>query len=172
MFKALPKVFQEMGPVIGNIVGAIFFLTVAFAALTSSVSVMEAIVSCFMDKFSMGRKKATSVVALISAFVGVIVCLGYNLLFFRVTLPNTPAGKSAQILDILDYIANYILMPVVAIATCIFLGWIVKPRTVTEEVKIGGYGFSREKLYVVMIKYVTPVLLTFLLLQALGIVKF
>ena len=172
MFVALPKVFQEMGPVIGNLVGAIFFLTVAFAALTSSVSVMEAIVSCFMDKFSMGRKKATILVTLISAAVGVIVCLGYNLLFFRVTLPNTPAGKSAQILDILDYIANYILMPVVAIATCIFIGWIVKPKTIAEEVMLGGYRFDRKKLYVVMIKYITPVLLTLLLLQALGVIKF
>ena len=172
MFVALPKVFREMGPVIGTIVGTVFFLTVAFAALTSSVSVMEAIVSCFMDKFSMARKKAVVVVTTIATAMGIIVCLGYNLLFFRAVLPNTPAGKSAQILDILDYIANYILMPVVAIATCIFIGWIVKPKTVAEEVKIGGYGFNREKLYVVMIKYVTPVLLTFLLLQALGIIKF
>ncbi|MBR4290882.1 MAG: sodium-dependent transporter [Oscillospiraceae bacterium] len=172
MFEALPKVFSEMGSVLGGIVGVIFFLTVAFAALTSSVSVMEAIVSCFMDKFSMGRKKAMLIVTLISAVVGVIVCLGYNLFFFRVTLPNTPVGKSAQILDILDYIANYILMPVVAIATCIFIGWIVKPGIVADEVKAGGYRFGREKLYVVMIKYITPVLLTLLLLQALGVIKF
>lgn len=172
MFVALPKVFSEMGSVAGTAVGALFFLTVAFAALTSSVSVMEAIVSCFMDKFGLERKKATIMVTLITAVVGVIVCLGYNLLFFRAVLPNTPAGKSAQILDILDYIANYVLMPVVAIATCIFIGWVVKPKTIAEEVKLGGYHFSREKLYVVMVKYITPVLLTFLLLQALGVVKF
>ena len=169
---ALPKVFSAMGSVLGGIVGILFFLTVAFAALTSSVSVMEAIVSCFVDKFHMERKKATIVVALITAVVGILVCLGYNALYFEAILPNTPAGKNAQILDILDYISNYVFMPVVAIATCVFIGWIVKPKTVIEEVTHGGFKFGREKLYVVMVKFITPVLLSLLLLQALGIIKF
>ena len=172
MFVALPKVFSAMGSVLGGLGGILFFLTVAFAALTSSVSVMEAIVSCFVDKFHMERKKATIVVALITAVVGILVCLGYNALYFEAILPNTPAGKNAQILDILDYISNYVFMPVVAIATCVFIGWIVKPKTVIEEVTHGGFKFGREKLYVVMVKFITPVLLSLLLLQALGIIKF
>ena len=172
MFVALPKVFNAMGPVIGTMIGIVFFVTVAFAALTSSVSVMEAIVSSVMDKFHMDRKKATLLVAAVTGVVGILVCLGYNVLYFEAILPNTPAGKNAQILDILDYISNYILMPVVSIATCIFIGWIVKPKTVIDEVKLGGHKFGREKLYVVMIKFITPILLTLLLLQALGLIKF
>ena len=172
MFVALPKVFAAMGPVLGTLVGILFFLTVAFAALTSSVSVMEAIVSSVMDKFHVERKKATLLVAATTGVVGILVCLGYNTLYFEAILPNTPAGKNAQILDILDYISNYILMPVVSIATCVFIGWIVKPKTVIEEVTHGGHKFGREKLYVVMIKFVTPVLLSLLLLQALGLIKF
>ena len=172
MFVALPKVFAAMGSVVGTIVGIIFFVTVAFAALTSSVSIMEALVSCLMDKFHMGRKKATLLVAAFGAVVGAVVCLGYNALYFEAILPNTPAGKNAQILDVLDYLSNYILMPVVSIATCIFIGWILKPKTIIDEVTFGGYKFGREKLYVVMIKFITPVLLTLLLLQALGLIKF
>ena len=172
MFVALPKVFSAMGSVLGSIVGIVFFVTVAFAALTSSVSVMEAIVACFVDKFHMERKKATIVVFLLTAVVGILVCLGYNALYFEAVLPNTPAGKNAQILDILDYISNYVFMPVVAIATCVFIGWIVKPKTVIEEVTHGGFKFGRQKLYVVMVKFVTPVLLFLLLLQALGLIKF
>ena len=171
MFVVLPKVFSQMGNVVGTLVGIVFFLTVAFAALTSSVSVMEAIVSSVMDKFHMERKKATLVVAAITAVVGVLVCLGYNALYFEAILPNTPAGKNAQILDILDYASNYILMPVVAIATCVFVGWVVKPKTVIEEVTHGGFKFGREKLYVVMAKFITPVMLTLLLLQALGVIR-
>ena len=171
MFVALPKVFNAMGPVIGTMVGIVFFVTVAFAALTSSVSVMEAIVSSVVDKFHMDRKKATLLVAAVTGVVGILVCLGYNVLYFEAILPNTPAGKNAQILDILDYISNYILMPVVSIATCIFIGWIVKPKAVIEEVTLGGHKFGREKLYVVMVKFITPVLLFLLLLQALGLVK-
>ena len=103
--------------------------------------------------------------------VGLVVCLGYNALYFEAVLPNTPAGKNAQILDILDYLSNYILMPVVAISTCIFIGWVVKPKTIIDEVTLGGHKFSRQKLYVVMVKFITPVLLTVLLLQALGLIK-
>ena len=172
MFRALPQVFGEMGPVVGTLVGVIFFLTVAFAALTSSVSVLEAIVSGAMDKFRLDRKKATVIVSLIALAMGIVVCLGYNLFFFRVTLPNTPAGKSAQILDILDYASNYILMPVVEIATCVLIGWIIKPQSVIEEVTMGKFKFSRERLYVVMVKFITPFMLFLLLLQALGILKF
>ena len=171
MFAVLPKVFGEMGPVLGTVVGTVFFLTVAFAALTSSVSVLEAIVSCAMDKFGWGRKKAVFTVLVLTAVMGIVVCLGYNVLYFEAILPNTPAGKNAQILDILDYISNYVLMPVVSIATCIFIGWVINPKTVIEEVTRNGEHFGREKLYVVMIRYIAPVLLLMLLLQAVGLLK-
>ena len=168
MFVALPKVFGEIGTVIGTVVGVLFFVTVAFAALTSSVSIMEAIVSCMMDKFRMDRKKAVIVVTAISLVLGLLVCLGYNVLYFDAALPN---GSVGQVLDIMDYISNYVLMPVVSIATCIYIGWLVKPRTIIDEVTRNGEKFSREKLYVIMVKFVTPVLLLLLLLQALGIIK-
>lgn len=167
MFVSLPKVFDAMGSM-GRIVGIVFFVTVAFAALTSSVSIMEAIVSSFMDKFHLERKKATLIVSLIAGIAGLIVCFGYNLLYFEVTLPN---GTVGQVLDVLDYISNYCLMPIISIATCIMIGWMVKPKTVIDEVTLGGHKFGREKLYVVMVKYITPVLLFFLFLQSLGILN-
>ena len=132
---------------------------------------MEAIDSCTMDKFGWDRKKAVIVVFALTAVVGIIVCLGYNVLYFEAVLPNTPAGKNAQVLDILDYISNYVLMPVVSIATCVFIGWVLQPKVIIEEITRNGEKFGREKLYVVMIKFVTPVLLMILLLQALGILK-
>ena len=171
MFQSLPKVFGAMGS-IGVVVGIVFFVTVAFAALTSSVSIMEAIVSSAMDKFHISRQKACIAVTLITLVMGLAVCLGYNLLYFEAVLPNTPAGKNAQILDILDYISNYVMMPVLSIGTCILVGWMIKPKAIIDEVTLGGYRFRRGKLYVVMVKFVTPLLLFFLLLQALGIIQF
>ena len=168
MFVALPKVFGSMGTVLGAVVGILFFLTVAFAALTSSVSIMEAVVSCVIDKFRWSRKKAVLAVAGLTAVLGTAVCLGYNVFKFEAILPN---GTKAQILDILDYISNFVLMPVVSIATCILIGWMVKPKTVIDEVTRNGERFGRKGLYVVMVKFVTPVLLLMLLLQALGILK-
>jgi NSS family neurotransmitter:Na+ symporter len=165
MFKALPKVFDAMGGV-GTVVGIAFFVMVFFAALTSSISIMEALVSSFMDKFHMNRKKATLANALIALVVGIIVCMGYTAFYFEASFGTVVAG---QILDVLDYISNSVLMPVVAIATCILVGWVIKPKAIIEEVTLGGVKFGREKLYVVMVKFVTPVMLAMLLLQSLGL---
>ena len=166
MFVSLPKIFNAMGS-IGNIVGVAFFVMVAFAALTSSISIMEAIVSSLMDCFHLTRKVATVITTLITLVLGVVVCLGYNVFYFELTLPN---GSPAQVLDVMDYISNSVLMPIVAIATCIMVGWFIKPKTIIDEVTYGGLKFGREKLYVVMVKYVTPVMLLFLLLQSLGLI--
>ena len=171
MFKSLPKVFGAMGG-IGVFIGIVFFVTVFFAALTSSVSILEAIVSSAMDKFGLTRQKATVIISVITLILGLAVCFGYNIFYFEAILPNTPAGSNCQVLDILDYISNYCLMPIVSIATCIAIGWIVKPKYVIDEITLGGAKFSRAKLYIVMVKVVTPILLLFLLLQALGILRF
>ncbi len=167
MFKSLPKVFEAMGAA-GGVIGALFFLMVAFAAVTSSVSVMEAIVSSIMDRFHFSRKKSTVLVTLYAILLGTVVCLGYNLLYFDLTLPN---GTVAQILDIMDYISNNCLMPLVALFTCVLVGWVVKPRTIIDEVTIGGYRFRRKTLYVVTIKIVAPILLFVLLLQSFGLFR-
>ena len=119
-----------------------------------------------MDGFHMARKKAVVAVAAITASLGVLVCLGYNVFYFELTLPN---GSVGQILDVMDYVSNYVFMPVVAIATCLLVGWVVKPKSIIEEVTHGGVKFGREKLYVVMVKFITPIMLTFLLLQSLGL---
>ena len=168
MFVSLPQVFAAMGRV-GNLVGCLFFAMVLFAALTSAVSVMEAVVSSFMDKFHISRVRAAAYETVIALVGGIVVCLGYNKWFFELKLPT---GTKGQILDIMDYISNNCLMPVVAIGTCILIGWVVKPKTVIEEAEKNGSRFGRKRLYIVMIKYVAPVLLLVVLLKSLGILTF
>lgn len=166
MFVSLPKVFAAMGP-IGNLIGFTFFLMVAFAAVTSSVSVMEAIVSSIMDAFHFSRKKSAAIVTIYATIVGIIVCLGYNSFYFELALPN---GTIGQILDIMDYISNAILMPFVALCTCILIGWVLKPQIIIDEVTQGKYKFGRKTLYVIIIRFVAPILLSILLLQSIGII--
>jgi len=165
MFVSLPKVFAAMGPA-GNVVGTVFFAMVLFAALTSGISIMEAVISSFMDRFHLSRKKATMAESLCALIIGVVVCLGYNLLYFELALPN---GTTGQVLDILDYISNYIMMPVIALATCILIGWILKPDSVISEVTKNGESFRRKGLYRIMIRYVSPVFIVVILLISLGI---
>ena len=165
MFISLPKVFAAMGG-FGRIIGILFFIMVTFAAVTSAVSVQEAVVSGLMDKWHMTRKTSAAVVTVYALILGVVVCLGYNIWYFELPLPN---GATAQILDVMDYISNNIFMPIVAICECILVGWILKPQTVIEEVTLNGEKFVRKNLYIAMVKVVAPLLLIVLLAQALGI---
>ena len=164
MFISLPKVFNQMGKV-GTVIGIVFFLMVIFAAVSSSVSIMEAIVASIMDKFKLSRKKSAVLVTVYAVVLGIIVCLGYIVFYFELKLPT---GAVGQILDIFDYVSNNILMPVVAILTCILIGWVAKPKTVIDEVTKNGEKFGRKYIYIGMVKVVAPVLLAILLLQALG----
>ena len=166
MFVSLPKIFAAMGKA-GDIIGTLFFAMVLFAAVTSGMSVLEAVVSSFIDKFGMSRRRATIIETVAAIIIGVIVCLGYNVLYFEIKLPN---GSTAQILDILDYISNFVLMPIVAIATCILVGWVLKPKSVIEESTKNGEKFGRKGLYIVMIKYIAPVLLVILFMISVGII--
>ncbi len=169
IFKALPTVFAEMG-IAGRVIGPVFFIMVAFAALTSSVSIMEAIVGAGMETFKTSRKKISLIIAVVAAAAAVVVCLGYNVLKFGITLPTGATGQN--LLDVLDYVSNNLLMPTISLLTCILIGWVVKPQWVIDEVESNGDKFKRKKLYIVMIKYIAPVLMLLLLLQSIGVFNF
>ncbi len=165
MFMSLPSTFADMAT--GRIIGAVFFILVLFAALTSSVSVMEAIVSCIMDKFKIKRAKACIGVFLVALIMGVPSSLG-----FGAWSHITPLGM--DLLTFFDYVSNSVIMPIVAFATCILVGWVLGTKVIKDEVTIGGYKFQREKMYEVMIKFVAPVILIGILvaytLDAFGII--
>ncbi|MBE5935633.1 MAG: sodium-dependent transporter [Lachnospiraceae bacterium] len=165
MFITLPKVFNSMN--LGSVIGLLFFILVLFAALTSSISLMETIVSIIHDKLHIGRKKATLIIAIFTCIVALPSSLG-----FGIWSGITPLGMS--FLDFFDFISNSILMPIVAMLTCFFIGFVIKTDAIAEEVKLNS-SFKREKLFVIMTKYIAPVLLLIILvssiLNALGIVK-
>lgn len=167
MFVSLPKVFQAMGGV-GTVVGLVFFVMVAFAALTSSVSVMETLVAGCMELFGASRKKVSLVITVISALAAVMICLGYNVFYFELPLPN---GQTGQLLDVMDYISNSFLMPLISLLTCVFVGWVVKPQWIAEEMELGGRRFGRKRLYSVMIRYVAPVIMAVLFFQSTGLIS-
>ncbi len=167
LFVSLPKIFAQMGK-IGTVVGCLFFIMILFAALTSSISILEAVVSSFIDEFKMSRKTAVIVETIIAGVIAVFVCLGYNKFYFEIKLPN---GSTAQLLDILDYVSNYLLMPLTAILTCILVGWVLKPKTILDEVTKNGEVLRRKGLYTIMIKFVAPIMLFILLLETSGLLN-
>lgn len=164
MFVSLPKVFEAMGTA-GGIIGILFFLMVAFAALTSCISVMETLVANCMELFCQSRQRMSLMIGVLAAAAAVVICLGYNVFYFELTLPN---GQSAQLLDLMDYISNSFLMPFISFLTCVFVGWVVKPAWIIEEMEASGHRFGRKKLYAFVIRYVAPVMMGVLFLESTG----
>ncbi len=158
MFVTLPKVFADAGP-LGLVFGGLFFLLVLFAALTSSVSLMETVVSIFQDKFHWGRKKTCGLVLVGCLILAAPSSLGYGALSWISIL-------GLSVLDFFDFITNSVIMPIVAFCTCVFVGYVVKTKTVVDEVKRSS-PFKREKLFVVMIKYVAPVCIVLILVSSI-----
>ena len=167
MFVVLPRVFNSLGTVVGTIVGALFFILVFFAALTSSISLMETVVSIVRDKLGWGRKATCIFVLVISIILGLPSSLGYSTLDF-ITLNGMP------VLDIFDFTTNSILMPIVALLTCFFIGFVIKPKTLSDEIAHNGK-FKSKILFEVVIKYIAPIFIILILvssiLDGLGIVK-
>ncbi len=166
MFITLPKVFASMK--FGGFIGTIFFILVFFAALTSAISLMETIVSIFCDKFHWGRKPTCIFVLILSILLGIPSSLGFGPLSFI-------SWMGMSVLDIMDFVSNSILMPIVALFTCIFIGFIIKPKAIADEVKVTDGTFKGEKLFTVMIKWIAPIFLIMILVSsianALGIFK-
>lgn len=168
MFITLPKVFDSITGIAGDIVGAAFFLLVLFAALTSSISLMETVVSIFRDKFGWGRKFTCIFVFVLCIVLGLPSSLGFGA-WSNITV----AGLT--FLDMFDFLSNSVLMPIVALLTCVFIGYVVKPQTLIDEIEVDGKEFKRKKLFTVMIKYIAPICIVLILvssvLDVLGIAK-
>ncbi len=149
MFVTLPQVFAGMGNA-AVILGFVFFLLVTFAALTSAISLTETCVSIISDGLKWSRRKSLIACILWVVLVGCFVNAGYNgLSDIRIF--------GMEILDFFDFISNSVLMPIVALLICVFVGWIITPKDLIEEIKLNS-PFRAEKAWVVMIKFLAPVL--------------
>ncbi len=165
MFISLPKVFAAMGKA-GVFMGILFFVAAIFATLTSCISVLESITANCMEIFHTERKKTVLVLAVIYLAASAVIALGYSVFYFEITLPN---GSAAQLLDVMDYISNSVMMPFIALLSAILIGWIKTPDYVIGEMERNGETFGRKAIYRVMIRYIAPLMMLVLFLQSTGI---
>lgn len=161
----LPKVFASLGA-IGNWVGMAFFLLVIFAAATSAISLYEACVAAICDVMKIDRKAATFFTGTLILFLSVFSALGYGAWAHIKVF-------GMQFLDFFDFITNSVLMPGVALVTCVFVGWILKPKAIIEECEVDGTKMQSRAFYSFMVRYLAPALMAALLVsevcRALGI---
>lgn len=159
MFITIPKVFASMG--LGTGIGIIFFLLVLFAAITSSIALTESAVSTFQDELHWSRKKSTIILGIIMIGLGTLSCLGYGPLS-NVTIIGM------QFLDFFDFLTNSVMMPIAAIAICIFVSRVVGLEKVEAEITKDGNSFKRKKIFNFMIQYLCPIFAFIILLSSIA----
>ena len=164
MFVMLPKVFNSMA--FSSVIAAVFFILVLLAALTSSISLLETLVAVLMDKFHMKRGTACITMFIIALLLAVPSSLGFGA-WSNITI------LGFDFLDFFDFISNSVLMPIAAFLTCLFVGYIIKPKVIVDEVESSGE-FKRKSLFLIMVKYIAPIcivaILVFSVLEGLGFI--
>ncbi len=158
MFQTLPQVFGTMNG--GNIIGLVFFLLVLLAALTSSISLMETIVSVVMEKFKVKRIPACLIVIAFSLVLGLVSVFGFNI------WSNVQPFGQDDLLTFFDFLSNNIMMPIVALLTCILIGYVAKTTYVEDEVQINS-PFKSKGMYRIMIKFVAPIFMVVIFLSSI-----
>ena len=165
MFITIPKVFESMG--MGTFIGAAFFIMVFFAALTSSISILETCVSTLTDELKWSRQRATLFMFFEAIALGVPCSLGFGAWDFI-----SIAGLS--ILDMMDFLASSILCPLCALLTCLLISRVVGIQKLVDEIKSSS-AFRGENVFRFCVTYLAPVILLLVLVSSvaatLGFIK-
>ena len=170
LFVTMQNVFDRMGAA-GPIFGILFYLLVVFAAISSSISLLEVIVAHFVDDARDAgkgdKRKPYSILAAIAAGVlCVLVCLdglGENGIAPATLLNIEASGWSDCWLNFFDCVAEGILMPLGALLMCICIGWELGPQIVDDECCLEGNRFKSKAFFNVCVKYITPIIMILIL---------
>jgi NSS family neurotransmitter:Na+ symporter len=152
IFQTLPVLFAETGPVIS----VPFFVLLVFAALSSAISLLEVVVSYFVDERGWSRTVASIIMGLTIYAIGILSATSALKIPFR--------GTDTGFLDIFDFISTNYMLPIGGLLTCLFIAWVVKGKVRTEEFASSGIMY---RLFVIILKYVTPIAVLVIILHGL-----
>lgn len=163
VFLTLPKVFQGLPA--GQLWATLFFILLTFAALTSSISLLEVPVAYLVEEKKLKRPVATMITTLFITFIG-----SFNTLSFGPLRDTRIFGMS--IFDTCDYLCSNILLPIGGILICIFAGWYLDKAILYSELSNNGrLKIHFFKLYTFILKYIAPICIFLILLNVIGILK-
>ena len=157
LFKTLPVLFADTGPVIA----VAFFVMVFWAALTSAISLLEVVVSYFVDERGWGRAKATAIMGGVIYLIGILSAITVIKVPFR--------GKDTGFFEIFDYVTTNWMLPVGGLLTCIFAAWVMNDITRKEEFGSKGFWY---RAFVLILKFITPLAVFITLLHGLELLPF
>ena len=162
VFISLPAVFYEMG-VLGNIFAVLFFISLAFAGLTSAVSLVEPMIEYFIQRFQWTRLKASLSMGLFFYIIGIIALLS-NIDGYKEFL----TFGEKNFFDWVDYITSAILLPLGGLIMAIFVGFIIDKEKI-ESIMKPQLGFAYSTWYF-SLRYITPIAMFIVILNLIGII--
>ncbi|SCX75552.1 sodium-dependent transporter [Alkaliphilus peptidifermentans] len=160
LFITLPAVFSQMP--LGSLFGVLFFVLVLFAALTSSISLLEVVVAYVVDEKKWNRKKASIVFGGLIFLMGIPSSLGIGVWEKVTIIPGL------DILDSVDFVASNILLPLGGLLLCIFIGWVWGLDNAYKEVTNDGkISFPMMKVWGFLVKWVAPIAIAIVFVQGI-----
>lgn len=164
IFITLPNVFQQaFTPVLGYIIGVLFYALLALAALTSTISMHEIGTAFFFEELHISRPKGAVIETIIAVMIGVVCSLSCG------AMDITVFGKS--FLNFCDYLTSNILLPLGSFFTCLLVGWVAPRKMVRDE--FTNWGTVSRRVYGIwlfLIRFVSPVCILVVFLHQMGIV--
>ncbi len=162
VFISLPAAFYEMG-ILGNIFAVLFFIALAFAGLTSSVSLVEPMVQYFIDRFGWSRLKSSLSMGFFFWFLGIFAILS-----------NIDGAKefltwgSKNFFDWVDYVTAAIMLPLGGLIMAVFVGFVI-PKSEVEKVVKPQLKWAYKPWYF-SLRYITPVAMFVVMLSLMGVI--
>lgn len=164
IFKTLPQVFATIP--LGTILSGLFFLLLAFAALSSAISLLEVLTAFMIDEKRFDRKKATAWMTVAVYIAGIPSALSYSI------LGNFKLLKGMEVLDSLDYIASNFMLPIGGLLIAIYTGHILDRRIARAEITEDGRGFlTIFTIWYFTIRYIAPIAVLLVFLTKTGVIK-
>lgn len=165
VFITLPAIFYQMGS-IGSFLAILFFIALAFAAVTSAVSILEPTVMYLVERKQMKRKKATYGVSLIFYLLGIVALLSNTTQFSEVL-----TFGSKNLFDWFDFISAAILMPLGGILIAIFVGYVLD-KELSRKVLVPFMGNRLYEVWLFVMRVIAPIAIFVVMLNEMGVIKF
>jgi NSS family neurotransmitter:Na+ symporter len=161
VFKVLPLAFATMPG--GRFVAIVFFVLLAFAALTSAISLLEVVVAFLIDQLKWKRRLATLLAGGVIYGLGIFSAFSYNVLK-NINIFHDKDGKGMPILDSMDLLANNYMLPIGGFFIALFIGWFIKREIKKRQMLEGQGGEFFYRVWNIVVKFIAPVAVAFLII--------
>jgi len=163
IFEVFPKIFENLGPLTGIIIGSTFFILLSFAAITSTVSLLEVPVSYLVDEYNVERKFSVWIVAFIILMIGVPSALSQGkVVFFSEFITYFGSSQPIDFMQFIIDVSNDTLLPFGGFLITMYVSFVWKKRNLSDEISIGNPNYKGsliEKYINFSITYVCPLIL-------------